>query len=440
MRKPNRHGLRLLSLLLCCVILSSLLPLEVGAVTQEEIDKLKEEVKELESEKLGLNEQLALLEDDMSSALERKALLDSNIGLIMEQMEATQAIIDYYEEEIGGLEEEIASTQQSLSEAKAAAENTYELYCERVRALEEGGSTTYWGILFGATSYSDMLSRIDFVSEVLSYNEEVIRNYADLCAEIEAGEAELLEQLAEKQDIIILNQEAKAELEERSQELERQRAEAIELVLEIDNNQAEYQDLIDALDADRAEVEAEIRKKEAELAEQRRKEEEERRKAEEERRKREQARSGSSGSSGSSTATSSGSASSGFIWPVPSRRITSTFGYRTAGSTNGVGSTNHKGIDIGQVYYSTTVVAAKAGRVTIATLSSSYGNYVMIDHGDGSVTVYAHMSMLKVSAGQYVQQGQAIGITGSTGHSTGPHLHFEIRINGNYVDPLKYLP
>ena len=428
----NRRFVKMSAFLIALVITLACMPFGAAAVTQEEIDKLKEEVKELDKEKEGYNEQLEDLKDDMSAALERKVLIDAKIATIQEQVSAIEEIIAFYEEEIGSLEADITASEKELEKTKQAAADTYELYCERVRALEEGGNTTYWGIIFGATSFGDMLTRLDFIKEVLDYNEEIIQNYNDLCSEISAGQVALRGQLAEKQDIILANQEAKDELLSLTEELEKQREEANELILEIDNNQDQYKDLIAEIEADEAEVEALIKAKEKELEEERRKaaEEEARRKAAE------QAKNNAS----NTPSTSNPNAKKGFIWPVSSRRVTSYFGYRSAGSTNGVGSTNHKGIDIGQVYYSTTVKASKAGRVTVATYSSSYGNYVMIDHGDGSVTVYAHISSLKVSAGQYVSQGQAIGITGSTGHSTGPHLHFEIRINGSYVDPLAYLP
>ena len=104
----------------------------------------------------------------------------------------------------------------------------------------------------------------------------------------------------------------------------------------------------------------------------------------------------------------------------------------------GIGSTNHKGTDIGRVGYTSPVYAAKAGTVIIAQRSSSYGNYVVISHGVGNTTLYAHMSSIKVSVGTYVKQGQTIGITGSTGHSTGPHLHFEVVENNVRINPLSH--
>lgn len=135
--------------------------------------------------------------------------------------------------------------------------------------------------------------------------------------------------------------------------------------------------------------------------------------------------------------TTSNAALGGYIWPVSSRRITSPFGNRNTGIAGA--STNHKGVDIGGVYYSSEVHAAKAGTVIVSQYSSSYGNYVVVSHGSGNTTLYAHMSSRSVSVGQWVDQGDVLGITGSTGISSGPHLHFEITENGVRVDPLQYL-
>ena len=134
---------------------------------------------------------------------------------------------------------------------------------------------------------------------------------------------------------------------------------------------------------------------------------------------------------------SSNAALGGYIWPVSSHYITSTFGGRA--SPGGIGSTNHKGIDIGRVGYTSEIHAAKAGTVIVSQYSSSYGNYVVVSHGSGNTTLYAHMSSRKVTAGQYVNQGDVLGITGSTGNSTGHHLHFEISENGSRINPPNYL-
>ncbi len=431
MKRSRTVNIRLASFLLMMVMAFTCLP--AGALAdedelEEEIEELEQKIEDLDKEIDGYNDQLDGLADDMTAVMERKAIIDAKIAASCEQIAAIEEIIAVYEAEIGTLEQDIAAAQQELAAAQAAAAETYQEYCERVRALEEGGYTTYWGIIFGATSFDDMLSRIDFVSEVLSYNEQIILEYNAVCDEIAARESALQAQLSEKQDIILANQQAQAELQALTEQLELQRAYANELILEIHNNQDEYQGIIDAIEDEKDEIEDLIDEKEKEL-------EEERRKA-----AAAAAASRPSGGGGGGSGSVGSGAYRGYIWPCSSRRITSYFGPRPASATNGIGSTNHGAIDIGAVYYSTPVVASKAGTVTIATYSSSYGNYVVINHGDGSTTLYAHMSYLVVSAGQYVAQGQQLGVTGSTGNSTGPHLHFEIRINGVKVDPLLYLP
>ena len=128
----------------------------------------------------------------------------------------------------------------------------------------------------------------------------------------------------------------------------------------------------------------------------------------------------------------------GYIWPeTVSVRITSPMGPRNTGIKGA--STNHKGVDIGGVGTTTSVLATKAGVVQTSAYSSSYGNYVVIYHGPGNTTLYAHMSSRSVKEGDTVTQGQVIGITGSTGVSSGPHLHYEITENGARVNPLNYL-
>ena len=179
------------------------------------------------------------------------------------------------------------------------------------------------------------------------------------------------------------------------------------MIQEIQNNESQYQSTLDELDAEEERIQADIVRKSRELAAQQ-------------------------AAQGKPTSSSSG----GYIWPVDSRYITSTVGGRT--SPGGVGSTNHKGTDIGRVGYTSSIYAAKAGTVIVSQYSSSYGNYVVVSHGSGNTTLYAHMSSRKVEVGQYVNQGDVLGITGSTGNSTGPHLHFEVTENGVRINPLSH--
>ena len=244
------------------------------------------------------------------------------------------------------------------------------------------------------------MGRLDIVNEIMDYDRQVIQDLQDLQAEIEEKKTGLE---ASKAELVTV----KSELESQKKQLSAQRDEANKLVKEIDDNAAEYQATLNELDAEERRIAQQVKQLQKQLEEQ-------------------------MAAQGKNYNTNPG----GYIWPVDSRYITSTVGGRT--SPGGIGSTNHKGTDIARVGYTSPVYASKAGTVIVATRSSSYGNYVVISHGTGNTTLYAHMSSIKVSVGTYVQQGQTIGITGSTGHSTGPHLHFEVVENGVLLNPLSH--
>ena len=361
------------------------------AVTQAEIDSLKNEAKELGSQKKELEAKLKELANDKSKALERKKLLD-------QQIDNTSAQIKNVETQIADYADLITQTEAELADAEEREAAQYELFCQRVRAMEESGEVSYWSVLFGASSFTDMLTRLNDVNEVMDADQKVIDDLKALQAEITEKKEQLEDSKAEREA-------AKAELVHKKSELDKQRQQAIALVNEINDNEEENQATLDALDKEEERILAEALRKSRELAAQ-------------------QAAAGQS----------SHSNPGGYIWPVDSWYITSTVGGRA--SPGGIGSTNHKGTDIGRVGYTSSIYAAKSGTVIVSQYSSSYGNYVVISHGSGNTTLYAHMSTRKVSEGQYVNQGDVIGITGSTGHSTGPHLHFEITENGVRINPL----
>lgn len=379
-------------LLALCVLTADFSP--ALAVTQADIDALKSDASGLNQQKKELKAKLSALSDDISSNLEKKNLLDQQISVLSSEIANVEAQISAY----AAL---ITQTEAELADAQAREEAQYELFCRRVREMEEQGTVSYWSVLFKATSFTDMLGRLDIVNEIMDYDQKVISDLKDLQAEIEAKKADLEEQKAG-------SEAAKAELVSKKTELNAQRNAANALIVQLRQSQSEYQDDLDDLSAEEEAVQAEILRLSRELAAQ-------------------QAASGQT----------SNAALGGYIWPVSSHYITSTFGGRA--SPGGIGSTNHKGVDIGRVGYTTEVHAAKAGTVIVSQLSSSYGNYVVVSHGSGNTTLYAHMSSRKVSVGQYVNQGDVLGITGSTGNSTGPHLHFEITENSTRINPLNYL-
>ena len=379
----------LLAVCVLCVDLSPAL-----AVTQADIDKLKNNASDLSQQKKELQSKISALSDDIANNMKKKELLDSEISVLSSEISNVESQISTYAELITQTEAELLDAQE-----REAAQ--YELFCKRVRAMEERGTISYWSVLFKADSFTDLLSRLDFINEIMDSDQKVIQNLQDLQVEIEEKKSSLETQKAE-------SEAAKAELVSKKSELNKQREAANALVAQLRASKSEYQEDMDDLSAEAEAVQAQILKLSKELAAQ-------------------QAAQGKP----------SNAALGGYIWPVSSRRITSTFGGRA--SPGGIGSTNHKGIDIGGVGYTTEIHAAKAGTVIVSQYSRSYGNYVVVSHGSGNITLYAHMSSRKVSVGQYVNQGDVLGITGSTGNSTGPHLHFEITENGTRINPLKYL-
>ena len=369
----------------------TLTPLTASAVTQADIDKLKKESNALATKKADVTKQLSSLKTDKANTLKRKALLDQQIDLISEEISNTEQQIAQYETLIEQTERELVDTQ-------AQEADQYELFCKRVRAMEERGTVSYWSVLFQAASFEELLGAMDFISEVMEADQRVIDDLRVLREQIAEKQQTLESSLAEQQA-------AKDELAVKSAELNSQRTEATSLIKEMEENEADYKDVLAEIEAEEEKTQAEIVRLSKELAAQQ----------------------------GNTKVTYGG-----YIWPVTtSKRITSPFGTRNTGIKGA--STNHRGIDIGGVYYSSTVYAAKSGTVIISTSNSVRGQYIVISHGSGNTTTYQHLSKRSVKVGQTVKQGQAIGVTGSSGVGSGPHLHFEITENGQLVDPLKYL-
>ncbi|WP_418725758.1 murein hydrolase activator EnvC family protein [Dysosmobacter sp.] len=389
----GRRFFRALLALTMALLLSAAELTPALAVTQADIDALKNESNDLSTEKKELQAKLESLAADKSTAMERKTLLDQQIANTSAQISNVEEQIQQYAALISQKEEELIQAQED-----EAAQ--YDLFCDRVRAMEKRGEVSYWSVLFRADSFTDLLSRLDMINEIMAADQRVIDQLKDLQAQIETAKTELETNKAEEEA-------AKSELEARKSELNTQRSEANALIQQLAANESETEAALDELEAEQDAIRAEIQRLNEQLIAQQ-------------------------AANGNSVQSNPG----GYIWPVDSRYITSTVGGRA--SPGGIGSTNHKGTDIGRVGYTSPIYASKAGTVIVSQYSSSYGNYVAISHGPGNTTLYAHMSSRKVSVGQYVNQGDVIGITGSTGNSTGPHLHFEVTENGVRVNPLSH--
>ena len=349
-----------------------------------QIAALEQKKKEQQEKLKDLEKQIAEAKAKKEDVMVTKKLLDQRNQLLLEQIDDTQNQID--------------DAAAQIARYELLEQEQYELFCQQVRSEEERGSLSYLSVLFKATSMADLLNRMEFVNEVAEYNKTLIAAMKEMRENIKAEKTEM---------------EAKeAQLGEQQDELQGKLDETTKLMNEYAADQKALEKMHAAEEKAADEIDAQIARLIAD--------------------------------------SDVVPGSEGFIWPVStSKMISSPIGSRVA--PGGFGSTNHKGVDICNVGYTSSVYATKSGRVLLTNSSGwggGYGNYVVIDHGGGLTTLYAHMSVVKVSPGDTVSQGTVIGVTGNTGASTGPHLHYEVRtttiVNGKsvtvYQNPLNYLP
>lgn len=415
-KKTVRIVAIILALILAGSVIVGALASVAGAVSQDEIDELKNQKEQIEQNSQAIESKIDSLEYEQMSVIAKKEILDEKVNVTNELINNLTEQIEVY----NGL---IADKKVEVEAAQAREDAQYQLYKDRIRAMEENGTISYFEIVFGATSFADLLSRIDFISEIMNYDEGVYDDYVAAKNETLAAKAALEEANA-------LQQEAKREQEIREAELEDQVAEASALIIELGENIDAFENERAQLQEEEARLEKEIEDKMEALAQQKAAEEAARKAAEE------AARNQAANYVSGGMPDGDGVAYGDFIWPsADSRYITSLFGTRLHPIYHTYKT--HNGIDIG-ASYGTSILAADGGTVTTSTYSSSYGNYIIVNHGNGTSTLYAHMSSRLVSEGQSVSQGQTIGLVGSTGVSTGPHLHFEVYVSGSRVNPLNY--
>ena len=404
--------------LLAAAALAASLP--AYAVSQAEIDDLQKKLDALEQQAQEQQDVINDLTSQKARFITRKLALDNKI-------EINRQMIELIGEQIKIYDEIIAEKQAELDKALEKETAQTELLRSRIRAMEENSTYSYASFIFDSSSVTELLSRIGDVNDIMHYDKTLEEEYMAAREDVESIKKSY-EEARHEQELL------QKELDTKQSELDAQVEAAYTMIADIetlsDDAQAEY----DAIAEEEAKAEETlqeaIRKRAAEQAKYN---------------QNNNSNNGGGGNSGGSGGNSGGGGSSGggsatslsnLQWPVPScTLITSRFGYRVAPTTGA--STYHGGLDIG-AGMGASIVAAGAGDVIYAGANGGYGNCVMIDHGNGVVTVYAHMSSIGVSYGQYVTAGQYVGAVGSTGVSTGPHCHFEIRINGAQTDPAAY--
>lgn len=404
--------------LLAAAALAASLP--AYAVSQAEIDDLQKKLDALEQQAQEQQDVINDLTSQKARFITRKLALDNKIEINRQMIELIGEQIEIYDEII-------AEKQAELDKALEKETAQTELLRSRIRAMEENSTYSYASFIFDSSSVTELLSRIGDVNDIMHYDKTLEEEYMAAREDVESIKKSY-EEARHEQELL------QKELDTKQAELDAQVEAAYTMIADIetlsDDAQAEY----DAIAEEEAKAEETlqeaIRKRAAEQAKYN---------------QNNNSNNGGGGNSGGSGGNSGGGGSSGggsatslsnLQWPVPScTLITSRFGYRVAPTTGA--STYHGGLDIG-AGMGASILAAGAGDVIYAGANGGYGNCVMIDHGNGVVTVYAHMSSIGVSYGQYVTAGQYVGAVGSTGVSTGPHCHFEIRINGAQTDPAAY--
>ena len=374
-----------------------------GEAIAASLTELQQEQAKLEQEQEENDAKLASLKADQSKQQEYKDALDA-------QMQNLQSQIDGLNTQINGLDASIEEKNTAIAEKQKNIDEDVETLKERLCAIYMMGDASTLEILLQSESVIDMAQKVELLNIITEHDTKLI---AQLTADMESIADEKAEIESEKEQVAA----ARTELESKGSELASVQAEAERVLEELNQSVASVQAESDRIAEEKAQASAEIdqwwKDYYAQLAAQN------------------NSSSGSSGGSSSGSIGSGGYVSTGnFTWPVPGFTNISC-GY----------SSGHKAIDIsggGRTIYGTPIVAADSGKVVTATYHYSYGNYVMIDHGGGYSTLYAHASSLAVSVGQTVTKGQTIAYVGSTGNSTGPHLHFEVRVNGNRQNPFNW--
>lgn len=436
MTKTKRIIMGIIAGLLVVSLLFGLVISVFGASSstiKQQIEDLKKKESAVKEKRSELQSEIKQSEGKELDLVQQKSQIDQQITLVQEE-------IDIKNDEIRQYNLLIAEKQNELDDAIADKNELDSKYQQRVRAMEENGKISYWSTLFKASSFADMLDRVDMINEIADADVRMLKNLQDAATAIEESREELA---AEKLEL----EQAKTDLSAKEEELGGMREESDKLLNELIKDIDTLRSAEEKYEAMESELSDQMAAKEKELTAAIKKEQEAAAAAAAAAAAQHN-NSGNSGSgnsgSGNSGSGNSGSGNSGggssssasFIRPVSGGYISSAYGYRyhpISGSYS-----FHNGVDIA-VAAGTPIKAAASGTVTVNSFSYAWGNYVTINHGNGFSTLYAHMTNYIVSYKQYVTQGQVIGYVGSTGYSTGPHLHFTMYYNGSTVNPMNYI-
>lgn len=399
---------RTLCLFLCSILLSLFFfsgsrSAYASELTNSVIQEKEAEIANAEKEKKELQQGLTNVKKLKQELEKSKSDLTDYVTQLDLQLVDIQAKINDLSTKISEKEEEIEKTRKELDEALLRQQEQYEAMKRRIKFMYEKGDNTFLNLILNSTGLGDALNKAEYIEKLSDYDRRKLNEYVEYCEYVSVCK----EALEEEKSVLDETKKAQEEEEASLNELvETKEAEILKVSSDISQQQAE----IAAYEAEIADQNATIKALEAAVAEERKK-----------------------------LAAEAGRKYDGgkFANPCPSVvRISDDYGWRT----HPILKTKqfHNGIDMAAPGGS-PILAAYDGTVVAATYSSTMGNYIMIDHGDSLYTIYMHASALYVSKGQEVSKGQKIAAVGTTGRSTGNHLHFSVRLNGEYTSPWNYI-
>ena len=411
----KKTGVRIFVLLLAAVmILSVLMPAMTtlaGAVTAGDIQDYKDSLQAVQDKKGELEDKLDALQDDKDAAEEKLSLLQEQILLTEQQIGDSQKLLDSYDQQI-------ADKQSEITQLEEQEDQQYEEFYAQTRWMEENGGTSFISIIFQASSFSELLDYLMLVTDIMNYNDRII-------TQLEETQAQLAQARDDLQAARDGQAATQAKLESAKADLTSQKADADQYYQELLSSEESYNSEVAQLQAEEDQIQADLKEAQKKYEEQ----------LAAQQKPTTPPSTGGGGSSSNPVVDPSGN----WYWPLPGYYyISSVFGGRYHPIT-GAWET-HTGTDI-PAPGGTPIQCAKDGIVTTSQYNPSYGNYCIIYHGNGYATLYAHMRALpSVKVGESVTAGQVIGYVGTTGSSTGNHLHFELRINGQRASALDLYP
>ncbi|WP_372998104.1 murein hydrolase activator EnvC family protein [Lutispora sp.] len=352
--------------------------------------KYYDDVKDLQKQLEETRKKIELTKAQQAAKQKESKNVSNQIVELDRKLEEAEKSLEIVEGQISELEGKIAITQRELDRATEEAETQKELLNKRVRVMYQNGSSSYLAVLLNATSFSDFISRLDLMRKIINYDVNLLKERKTIRDNIDQKKQQLEYEQQQKEVL-------KNDLSSKKEEVESVKSQKEQVLKEVYKDLKELERQEDKL----LEESAALTKKILQLQ------------------------------------SSEDYIGGEMAWPSPGyTKVTSPYGYRT----HPILKTKrmHTGVDLA-VPSGSNIVAANAGKVILAKYNGGYGNTVIIDHGGKISTLYAHNSKLLVKEGDIVTRGQVIAKSGSTGLSTGPHLHFEVRINGNHTDPIPYI-